>query len=131
MTTAGLDELSARRLRAESLSTSWLASRLGVQPARLNALRREGKLLAVRANGDGEHLFPAWQFEAPGRPLPVLPQLLRTARDAGLEEAGLYSVLNRRVGLLGGTRLVELLRQGRHEHVLSVVAQSRPAAATS
>ena len=42
------------------LTTSWLAARLGQQPARIEALRRAGLLVGV-SRGDGQRLYPSWQ----------------------------------------------------------------------
>ena len=113
-----LSESTARALRRESLATPWLATRLGVQSARVDALRRSGELLAVRDGG--EYLYPAWQF-AGGEPLPVVRQLVRTAREAGVDEARLYTLLNTRAGLHDAERMVDLLRNGRREHVFAAV----------
>jgi hypothetical protein len=110
------------RLRRESLSTSRLASRLGLQPAHLDAKRRAGELFAVRPPGSWEYLYPAWQFNGGGgRPLPLVQELLAEARQAGLDAAALYELLTRRVGLVGAGRLVDQLRAGRRERVLGAV----------
>jgi hypothetical protein len=107
---------------AESaLTTSWLAAKLGTQSGRIDAMRRAGELYAVRKPGTQEYLYPAWQFDENGRPLPFVERLVRTAREAGLDEDELAEVLNRRAGLVGGRRLVDLIRSGAEEHVLDVV----------
>ncbi|HYZ78876.1 MAG TPA: hypothetical protein VE596_16045 [Gaiellaceae bacterium] len=107
---------------AESaLTTAWLAAKLGMQSARIDAMRRSGELYAVRKPGTQEYLYPAWQFDESGRPLPFVERLVRTAREVGLDEAELAEVLNRRAGLVGGRRLVDLIRAGAEEHVLDVV----------
>jgi hypothetical protein len=87
-------------------------------------MRRSGELFAVRRPGSQEYLYPAWQFDDGGRPLPVVPRLLRAAKRAGLDDEGLARLLNRRAGLVGGKRLVEVLREGGEEHVLQVVASA-------
>ena len=107
-----------------ALSASWLANRLGTQSSRIDTMRRSGELFAVRRPGSQEYLYPAWQFDDSGRPLPVVPRLLRAAKRAGLDEDGLARLLNRRAGLVGGKRLVEVLRDGSEEHVLQVVASA-------
>ena len=53
-------------LADESLSGSWLSTRLGVGTQRLDAMRRAGELLGVRRPGGHDFLYPGWQF-APGR----------------------------------------------------------------
>jgi hypothetical protein len=108
-----------RTLAAESLSTSWLASRLGSQPARIESMRRAGELLGIRS-ASGEYLYPGWQFDRQGKPLPVVRDLIRTARAAGLDDNGLYEVLSRRTGM-SGRRLADHVRNGDPEYVLRAV----------
>ena len=38
---------------AEALPATWLAERMAVDPARIDAMRRGGELIAVRAPGSG------------------------------------------------------------------------------
>lgn len=110
---------TSRTLAAESLSTSWLASRLGTQPGRIDAMRRAGELLGVRSPR-GEYLYPGWQFDGRGKPLPVVRDLIRTARAAGLDDAALYEVLSRRTGM-SGKRLADHVKGGDPEYVLRAV----------
>lgn len=109
------------RLTEESLSGSWLSTRLGVGTQRLDAMRRAGELLGVRRPGGQDYLYPAWQFAPDGKPLPVIAQLVSAGRGAGLSDDRLYEVLSTRAGIGGEERLVDALRRGRHEYVLSVV----------
>jgi hypothetical protein len=109
------------RLARESLSGSWLSTRLGVGTQRLDAMRRGGELLGVRRPGGHDYLYPAWQFAQDGKPLPVIPELIRTARGAGMSDERLYDVLAARTGISGAERLADALRQGRDAYVLSVV----------
>ena len=104
-----------------ALTTSWLAARLGMQSGRIDAMRRAGQLYAVRRPGEQDYLYPSWQFDEDGRPLPFVERLMRTAREAGLDEQELEAVLNRRAGLVGGRRLVDLIRSGAEAHVLDTV----------
>ena len=108
-------------LAEESLSGSWLSSRLGVGTRRLDAMRRAGELLGVRRADGYDYLYPAWQFAPDGKPLPVIERLVRTGRDAGLSDERLYEVLASRTGISGDDRLVDALREGKDEYVLSVV----------
>lgn len=109
------------RLLEESLSGSWLSSRLGIGTQRLDAMRRAGELLGVRRAGGQDYLYPAWQFAPDGKPLPVVQRLVAAGRSAGLTDERLYTVLTSRAGISGRERLVDALREGREEYVLSVV----------
>jgi len=103
------------------LPGSWLSSRLGVNPREIEQLRDRGELFAVRE--DGEWLYPAWQF-GPGGKIPVgVREAVKTARA----EARLLALLRRPAGLLGATRLLDLLFEGRSDFVVEAV---RSAAAT-
>jgi hypothetical protein len=105
-------------MRTDCFTTSWLAARLGADPARVDARRRAGELFAVPLDGGLEHLYPAWQFDAEGTPLPVVEHLLAAARIEGVDAAALDAFLNRRAGT-GGPRMWELLREGREDFVLA------------
>jgi hypothetical protein len=108
-----------------ALTTSWLAARTGVDPVRLHALRRSGRLLAYRAPGSQEYLFPPWQFDEAWRPLPVVERLTAAARDAGIGEVRLLELLRSRVGIGGSERLVDLLRSGEEEQLVAAVRAAR------
>ena len=112
-------------MQERALTTSWLAAKLGTQSGRIDAMRRAGRLYAVRRPGEQDWLYPSWQFDENGRPLPFVERLMRTAREAGLDHDELEAVLNRRAGLVGGRRLVDLIRSGAEEHVLDVVAAAK------
>jgi hypothetical protein len=101
------------------LPGSWLASRLGVNPREIEQLRDRGELFAVR--DDGEWLYPAWQF-GPGGSIPKgVREAVKAARASGLDEARLVALLRRPAGLLGATRLVDLLFEGRSDFVVDLV----------
>ena len=108
-------------LEEESLARPWLAARLGVPSAQVDRMRRAGELIGVRPPGRWEHLYPAWQFNGDGKPLPSVPRVVRAAREAGLGEVELYEVLRRRSGLTGTRTLVDVLRDGGEQHVLAAV----------
>ena len=112
------------KLQDESLSGSWLSTRLGVGTQRLDAMRRAGELLGVRRPGGQDFLYPAWQFAPDGRPLPVVERLVHAGRGAGMSDEQLYEALAARTGISGDARLVDALKQGRDEYVLSVVRSS-------
>lgn len=117
----------ATRVAKDSLSASWLAVRLGMEPLRLEGMRRAGELVAYRPEGAREHYYPLWQFDEDWRPLPIIPMLVREARERGLGENRLYETLAARSGMsAGGGRLADSLREGRDEHVLEAVRLARP-----
>ncbi len=115
----------AARVAEDSLSGSWLSVRTGIEPLLLEAMRRDGELIAYRPEGSDERYYPVWQFDEEWHPLPVVPRLVRTARERGLGENRLYEVLTARAGLASGRRLADSLREGRDEHVLEAVRLAR------
>ena len=101
---------------------AWLASRLGVEPRRLDVRRRAGELLAVPADADAsDWLYPAWQFDRSFRTVPAVVRVLAAAREAGLNAQQLDALLQRRDGLTGTHRLVDSLVEGRDDHVLATI----------
>jgi len=104
----------------DCLSTSWLAARLAVEPAKIEAMRRAGELLAVREPGSTEWRYPAWQFSK-WKPRRVVLRITAVARETGLDETRLYEVLTAPLGLGGRRRLVDLLLEGRDDEVVEAV----------
>jgi hypothetical protein len=107
----------------DTLSTplpgSWLASRLGVDRREIEELRDRGELFAVRDRG--EWLYPAWQF-GPGGSIPAgVREAVKAARAAGLDQARLLALLRRPAGLVGASRLLDLLFEGRSDFVVEAV----------
>jgi hypothetical protein len=101
------------------LPGSWLSSRLGVNQREIEQLRDRGELFAVK--DQGEWLYPAWQF-GPGGKVPTgVREAVKAARAVGLDEARLVALLRRPAGLLGATRLLDLLFEGRSDFVVEVV----------
>ncbi len=115
----------ATRVAPDSLSASWLASRIGVEPFKLDAMRRAGELIAYRPEGSREHYYPLWQFDEEWQPLPIIPQLVREGHARGLRGNRLYEVLNARAGMSSGRRLGHSLREGRFDHVLDSIRNAR------
>ena len=114
-----------RTLFPECLSASWLAERFAVDPARIEAMRRDGELIAVREPGSTAWLYPAWQLD--GRePKRVVARIVAAARESGLDEARLYEVLTGPLGLRGERRLVDLIVEGRDDEVVAAVRSARP-----
>jgi hypothetical protein len=106
----------------DSIGDTWLAARLAVDPARIDAMRRAGELIAVREPGSIEWRYPAWQFDGT-MPRKGVQRVVSTAREAGLDEARLYEVLSSPLGLRGASRrrLVDLLLEGREDEVVAAV----------
>jgi hypothetical protein len=109
------------RLRRESLSTTWLAARLGTEPERIEVRRRGGELLGFREPGDQEFHYPVWQFDREGQPAPWVARVVETSREAGIPDERLYEILTMRAGVVGGRRIAELLRDGDEEAALVAI----------
>jgi hypothetical protein len=116
----------ATRIADDTLSASWLASRFAIEPFMLEAMRRDGELIAFRPAGAREHYYPLWQFDDEGHPLPVVRRLVVEARERGLSDNRLYEVLSARAGLGGDRRLADSLKDGRVDHVLDAIRAARP-----
>src|SRR5688572_6315948 len=86
------------------MPTTWVAARYGLDPLKVNALRRAGELYAVRPPGAEDWLYPAWQFEGNGVK-PAAAQFFAAARARGFESGDLHGLLTRRVGMVGGRRV--------------------------
>jgi hypothetical protein len=109
---------------ADALPATWLAQRIAVDPARIDAMRRAGELIAVRRPGSTEWRYPAWQFDG-GRPRPVVARVVAAARDRGIDESRLHELLTSPLGLRGdGRRLVDLLLEGRDDEVVAAVREA-------
>jgi hypothetical protein len=108
----------------DSLSESWLATRLGVDPRRVDAMRRSGELIALRTPGRQEWRYPAWQFQRGFEPIPGIERVTAAGREAGLDENGLASFLSLKTGMTNGRTLADVLREGRVDHVVEAVRAS-------
>ena len=113
---------NAGALYPDSSPATWLAARLGVDPAKIDVMRRSGELIAVREPGSVEWRYPAWQFDA-GKPRRGITRVVAAARESGVDEARLYEVLTSPLGLRasGRRRLVDLLLEGREDEVVAAV----------
>jgi hypothetical protein len=108
------------------ISGAWLAIKLGVEPRALDARRRAGELLAVPDESRTDFLYPVWQLGPDGRPLPAVARVVRAAREAGLHDAELVDLLERRDGMTaGGGRLLDALREGRDDRIVDVIRKTR------
>jgi hypothetical protein len=104
-----------------TLPATWLAERTAVDPARIEALRRAGELIAVREPGSTEWRYPAWQFED-GTPRRSVARVVAAARARGLEDGQLYELLTAPLGLRDqGRTLADLLVEGREDEVVVAV----------
>jgi|RhiMetdeSRZDD1v2_1073273.scaffolds.fasta_scaffold40057_5 hypothetical protein len=103
------------------LSESWLASRRGVDPLQIEGLRRAGELIAVRPANGSEWRYPSWQFASGGETKPGVARFLAAARDAGFRGPELTRLLDRRVGLVDSTTVLDLLRSGREDAAVASV----------
>jgi hypothetical protein len=106
----------------DGLTTPWLASRLGIQSAQVDAMRRAGDLLGVPVRGTHVHLYPSWQFDRAGRPRAGVQRLIRASRAAGLDDQRLVGILDMRTGLTSGRRVVDELLGGNDEPALRAIA---------
>lgn len=109
-----------------TLPAPWLAARLGIDPVRVDAMRRAGELIAVREAGSTEWRYPAWQFEG-SKPRRDVARITAEARDAGIDETRLYDLLTAPLGLggKGRRRLVDLLLEGRTDEVVASIRAAR------
>lgn len=110
----------------DSIPGTWLAARLAVDPATIEAMRRSGELIAVREPGSIEWRYPAWQFDH-GEPRRGVARVVAAAREAGIDDARLYEVLTAPLGLResGRKRLVDLLLEGREDEVVAAIRAAR------
>jgi hypothetical protein len=106
-----------------ALSQSWLASRLGTQPAKIAAMRRAGQLVGIPAE-DGGVLYPSWQFGSNGKPLPVVPRLRAAAERAGIDERRLNELLTMRSGLTSSHRLADALGTTADDEIVTAIERS-------
>ena len=108
-------------MKDTTLSASWLAVRQGADPIRIERRRRAGELLAVRDKGGGEWRYPMWQFDDEGEVRPAVQKLLEVAREQHIPPAELGRLLDRKVGLIGGKTVRDLLMNGGSEHALAEI----------
>jgi hypothetical protein len=112
---------SAETRYSTALPATWLAARMAVDPARIDAMRRAGELIGVREPGSMEWRYPAWQFDA-GRPRPGVARVVAAARESGVDESRLYDLLTAPLGLRdSGRRLADLMLEGRDDEVVAAV----------
>ena len=103
------------------LTTPWLATRLGVQPAIVEGRRRAGELLGLRREGDRDYWYPAWQWDEVGNPRPIVPRMIQVARESGLTSDRLGELLVRKSGLTSGRRVLDDVLEGREDAALAAI----------
>ena len=108
---------------SSSLSASWLGARTGLDPSRLEALRRRAACSACPPRT--ATTIRAWQFGADGQPLPALAHVLAASRSVGMSDERVAELLNTRAGLGSDRRVGDALRDGNVEHVIAVVLNAR------
>jgi hypothetical protein len=89
--------------------------------AAANRLHTDRRIFAIRI-GD-EYRYPAFQFDAEGRPLPVMRKLLRAAD--GLEGWGLALWLTAPNGFLDGRTPLDLLHEAPDQVIEAATAITR------
>lgn len=107
------------------LPAPWLASRMGVDPISLDVRRRGLELFGIHPPGAADWLYPGWQFDENWRVKPPVARVLEEARTAGMTSSELDELLQRRVGLSGGRRLVEALAEGDDVEVVNAIRTRR------
>lgn len=112
--------------RNGGLTASWLGSRLGIGPTRVDLMRRSGDLLGVRAAGEQQYRYPSWQFTTGWTVKPIVARMVAAARERGLSEDRLGEVLEMRIGM-GSRRVSDLARDGDEEGVLRAIRSASAA----
>lgn len=107
-----------RKVLSESLTLSDLKPYYKSRQ-RLQQLRVEDRVFALKIPCERGLVYPAWQFDNTYEPLPVMPELIRTAKDASLTPLALHQVMTGRRA--GGKSGVELLAEGREDLVLGLI----------
>ena len=99
---------------------------MAIDPARIDGMRRAGQLIAVREPGSTEWRYPAWQFDG-GKPRSGVERVVATARATGIDDGAALRVARRTpLGLRdGGSRLADLLAEGREDDVVAAIRSSR------
>jgi hypothetical protein len=114
--------LEARQQLAEaeggSLSSSEVASLLGISQTAVSRRLEAGRLVAWREGRLQAARFPCWQFDRHGRVLSGLERVLRILnRNQRLDAWGKILFFLQIEGSLGNKRPLDLLREGRLEDV--------------
>lgn len=84
-------EEERRSASADWLDAASVAVRLGMVPGEITALRKAGELLAVWLPSDQRFLYPTWQFDERGSPVPEVVALLALLRSPNGMDIGVPS----------------------------------------
>jgi hypothetical protein len=107
-----------RKVLSESLTLSDLKPYFKSRQ-RLQQLRDEDRVFALKTPYERSLVYPAWQFDSSYEPLAVMPELITTAKEAGLTPLAFHQVMTGRRA--GGKSGVELLAEGREDLVLGLI----------
>ncbi len=130
---ADLGEAEARgRLRLHALynkivDDSYSVAELGetwrISRQRLAQLRNEDRLFAINVPYQRGMLYPHWQFGPDQRPRPIMSNLIKEAKDSGLDAIGFHQLMT---SPASGDRVapVQMLDEGQEELVLGIVRAS-------
>ena len=89
--------------------TTGVSRWLGITRQALHQKVKAGQLLAL-TTGDGQRVYPAWQFAPYGRPLTGLVDLLRVLNPAAADPWTVAVWLTRPVAELGNRSAVDVMR---------------------
>ena len=110
-----------RRIVQDSYSVAELAEQMRLSRQRLKQLRDQDRLFAIEVPFHRGWFYPRWQFEiASGKPWAELPELIATARSAGLDAAGFHLLMSNPTAGDGISPLA-LLEAGDKEAVLQIL----------
>lgn len=108
------------KIVADSYSVADLRAMWGISRQRLGQLRREERLFAITVPFQRGMLYPRWQFGPDERPRPIMPNLIKEAKAAGLDAIGFHQLMsNPSSG--NGTSPVQMLDYGQEELVLGII----------
>jgi hypothetical protein len=108
-----------RKVSDESLTVAQIRDDFELSRQRLQQLRKENRLFAIDIPYEKGLVYPAWQFEASGRPRAAMATLIDAAREAGLDALGFHLLMSGRRN--DGRRGVELVQAGEETAALRLI----------
>lgn len=109
-----------QKIRRESLTVGELKPYKSRQ--RLQQLRDEGRLFAIKSPYERGLLYPSWQFDEGYEPRTAMSQVLNTAKESGLSALSLHQLMSRRRD--SRPTGIELLDAGKVDQVLRLLSTS-------